>query len=723
MCVSASSRLRFVVACLLASAVSCVFAVVSASAAETVGPAVYEVRGPGLALKLSGQGEIVGAVLGPKAVEWPLVGRTALADCQRSGEVAAARLGDGGVEFRCMLVHCTTNARCALVERFRPTADSVRWEIELKADGPPWSTAIGTQLHRPATPQSRFWTAWSDPEQRDDGWRDPLEMRRPADRVWSYQGEWVAGDNIAIPLATTAETAADAGLSLALSPQDTLLDLRLSTRQNGEIVFSRRRHRLGEGKPLRFAMDLVAHEADWRGGLRWMVRRYPQFFDPPNPKADQMAGCGAYSADERPIDVAKMRRMAFRINWKSSEDFPYIGMFLPPVDGEYFRWQRQEEKPPIPGKSPLQSFKDMNDYCRRMRQDGFYVLSYFNVTEFGARMKYPAPARKATGDADLWKEPNDYLYAKFPEAILLHKGRPIRTYCGAYVVDPGDPAYRRFLLEQARRHIEKLPDSAGLCIDRLDWLDRYNQRADDGASWVDGRPARSLFLSWQELMAKLGPLMHDADKVIFANSLRMRLELLGQVDGIFCELRKTPRGQGPAINGNALLGVRKPVLLWTFAENWLKPDADEFFQRHMHLGVFPTAPYPGNHHSILPSEFADRQYEEYGPLLDVLRGKKWVLLPHVVEIAGGAAKVNLFETPAGYAMPVTFAGGAAKVRATIRGLPKLTKDAICAALHPGSDKWIPIVPAVEDGVASLEVPLKRGCAMVRMRNCASPPSK
>jgi hypothetical protein len=30
--------------------------------------------------------------------------------------------------------------------------------------------------------------------------------------------------------------------------------------------------------------------------------------------ADQMAGCGAYSGDENPIDVAKFRKMAFRVN-------------------------------------------------------------------------------------------------------------------------------------------------------------------------------------------------------------------------------------------------------------------------------------------------------------------------------------------------------------------------------------------------------------------------
>ena len=62
-----------------------------------------------------------------------------------------------------------------------------------------------------------------------------------------------------------------------------------------------------------------------------MVARYPQWFNPPNPRVDEMAGCAAYSADERHFDVADLYRMAFRINWKCSEDFPYMGMFLPPL--------------------------------------------------------------------------------------------------------------------------------------------------------------------------------------------------------------------------------------------------------------------------------------------------------------------------------------------------------------------------------------------------------
>ena len=87
-----------------------------------------------------------------------------------------------------------------------------------------------------------------------------------------------------------------------LSPEDPLLDVALSTERDGAIAFRRRNYRFGNGRTIKFAADLVAHEADWRGGLRWVVQRYPAFFDPPNRAAAGMAGTGAYPTWFGPID-------------------------------------------------------------------------------------------------------------------------------------------------------------------------------------------------------------------------------------------------------------------------------------------------------------------------------------------------------------------------------------------------------------------------------------
>ena len=54
---------------------------------------------------------------------------------------------------------------------------------------------------------------------------------------------------------------------MALSPEDKLPELTMTTDEEGSLVLSRIYHRIGESKPARFAMDLVTHAADWRSGL------------------------------------------------------------------------------------------------------------------------------------------------------------------------------------------------------------------------------------------------------------------------------------------------------------------------------------------------------------------------------------------------------------------------------------------------------------------------
>ena len=690
-----------------------------------------------LTVRLSAEGRIIGAAWGDKRLPRALTAETILAGCRRDGGTVLRRLENGSVTFQTRLVHSATTNACVLLERFVAAPNSVRWELEILGEGAAWSTEILTQLTFPATPQTRFWTAWSDPEQvnrpwfRSGGWSDPLRAMPLKDAAFDYGAPTFRSDNprlgwcpfdgnlICLPLVSMLEPETDTGLSLVLSPEDTSRELTLHTTSSGRFTFTRACHRLDARRPVKFAMDLVAHEAGWRGSLRWMTARYPQFFEPANPQAHDMAGTAAYSCQDLDFDVEKMKKMAFRVNWRASFDFPYMGMFLPPVAETEVWTGYGGQKTSLPA---------MRDYAAKMRQLGFYVLNYFNVDEFGAHVTWPLPARQAERDEDLWKDCHDFLGVKLPSAVLripqrvspevlarniYPRSRPggcYFTWEDGIVMDCGDPAYRDFLLDQARQHIDKLPQSSGICIDRLDWLRLYNDRADDGESWFEGRPARSLMASWNDLMARLGPLMHQAGKVVFVNNHYKRLDLLRHTDGIFDEFTYA----GAPLNLTALLTLRKPALGWTDNEAALKPDPDAFFQRYLHLGVYPMAPFPGNDHSLRPSAWVDRQYLDYGPLLDAMRGKKWVLEPHCVESATPGVKVNLFQVPGGYALPVTFAGQSESATVCLRNLPGLDRLR-CEALHPGEDKADAVTATRKDASITLHVPLKRGCAMVLLR--------
>ena len=79
------------------------------------------------------------------------------------------------------------------------------------------------------------------------------------------------------------------------------------------------------------------------------------------------------------------------------------------------------------------------------------------------------------------------------------------------------------------------------------------------------------------------------------------------------------------------------------------------------------APFPQNDHALLPSPRADELFLDYGPMFEAMRGKKWVLLPHVVNVEGQGVKANLFRVPEGYIVPIIFGGSAPAVIVTLRG--------------------------------------------------------
>ncbi len=216
-----------------------------------------------------------------------------------------------------------------------------------------------------------------------------------------------------------------------------------------------------------------------------------------------------------------------------------------------------------------------------------------------------------------------------------------------------------------------------------------------------------------ELQRELTEARGDAaGKVIYANmSGTTHVGWMQHIDAIYDEFGD----HAVHLNRAALLGVHKPVMAWTHDAAKVRPDPDAFFQRHLHLGVYPTAPLPGNDHTILPETDTDQHYLDYGPLLDALRGKRWVLQPHCIEVADARAKVNLFEVPGGYVVPVTF-GKADRVSLVLRGLARLPGQESFRAevIHPGGTGWVSLSVQEAGDTLSLDVPLVRGCAMVKL---------
>jgi hypothetical protein len=456
-------------------------------------------------------------------------------------------------------------------------------------------------------------------------------------------------------------------------------------------------------------MDLVPHPADWRAALGWMVQRYPNYFDPPNPNVYKLDGCGAYASYQGELDRDKLRKMAFSVNWNAHFDFPFHGMMIPPVARDVV-WNSWYKKPA--------SLAQMSRYDSQMRRDGFHVLEYFVLTECGNYIQKEPPPRKGHSDDELWRDANDFIHYAIPSAVLHAPDGKIQysNWFDNVVVDPAEPVWRDFLIGQIWRLVKELPDSDGICIDRMDWLTLYNSRRDDGISWVGGRPARSLLTSWKETGSKVAAILHETGKFVYANPLVRRLDTTQFLDGLYDEYGDDPN----MLNLCALLALRKPAIGWTRDLDTLRLDPDAVFQRHLHLGVFPTVPFPEADHSIAPDPWAERYYLDYGPLLAGIRGKQWVLEAHAISVEDREACVNFFQVPDGYAVPITFAKNAEDVTVILRNIPKEKEECLSMqAILPANSEPIRLKGSWVGNELKVHVPVKRGCALLRIREIPS----
>lgn len=696
----------------------------------------YIITTSDLSLSFDNEGKIINGTYtsgdGKKLKKVNLEGGSVLVDFKSKGVTSVKKLQNGGYEFRRWVIN-NANESCLVSDRFTPTKNSIHWEMTVESNKKyPWSTPMVLSLKYPATKKIRFWTSWVNRssqnsdcvdndykvtmKDQDHIWVDPLETMPLMDNCWNYGGE-KGSSGICIPIASILDEMNNIGLNLIVSPDQPLLSLKLKTRSDGTVEFHHSFLRLGNNRKVSFSADIVKEEADWRGGLRWMVSRFADYFDPPNPEVQKMGGLGAYSHHQGELDTAFLKRTGFRVNWDASFGWPYFGMFFPPVNRSetWISSGPDHSGRLIPSLQRVVSYHSMDDYSSRMRKMGFFVLDYFNLTEFGTHIN-ETQVKPDLDKKTWWKDANTYLYRKMPNGFFRERDDTSSVYSWgrSVVIDPGDKGVEENLVMQAEYYVNSMPNSSGICIDRLDHVMRVNfaKGADDMIGWYDGRPGRFIGFSWRNIMPKISSIIHGKNKVIYCNVLKShRLEWLKEFDGIYNEWGY----MGMSLNGSALLALRKPAMMWTYDTSSIKPDPDSYFQRHLHLGTYPTAPFEGNDHTIRPGTGMDRYYIEYGPLFDAILGKRWVLIPHCVATSTDGVKVNLFEIPSGYAMPVTLGDTISFATVLVRNLKDIGKLK-CEAILPGEASAVPISAIVKDGVLEMKVPLKKGCAMVKMYN-------
>jgi len=116
-----------------------------------------------LAVRLTADGRVTGAAFGKPRLERALTAETILAGCRRDGATIMRKLADGTWTFQSRWVQPATPNACVLVERFSPTPNSVRWEVDIHGDGKPWTATLATVLRWPEPSSANLWMAWQDP--------------------------------------------------------------------------------------------------------------------------------------------------------------------------------------------------------------------------------------------------------------------------------------------------------------------------------------------------------------------------------------------------------------------------------------------------------------------------------------------------------------------------------------------------------------------------------
>mgnify|MGYP001947715899 CR=1 FL=1 len=661
-----------------------------------------------LSLDIDAAGVIRGVTLGgsggPSAFQRTSLGQSIFAGTT-SGSVTKETLSNG-LSFTRVIQKGGSQA--TVTETFTPglDADSISWDITIESADAAWTTPIQSLLQiSPVGGDLKFWAPWMRAGlPLTNGYRDPLAPMNFSNLHLPYGG----GSNpanvshgISVPLAVWLNDAEDVGLSLLQSPMDFSQDMTLHTSPVGAVNFERTKLRIGGGNTIRLHMQLVSHPADWRAGLGFMTKHYPEAFDPPNPEAHNVGGGGTYAnyqgEDISPADVQKYKDMGFTMNWSAAFPWPYIGMSLPPVDTDTEEWDS------IGGANGIVSRKvsiqDLNNHAQKFRGYGFHHLEYFTVTEAGNFVSPTPTARVAVSDEDLWKLANDYVYHQIPNANM-----GVKSWLDSYVMDSGDPDWQASILSQTQDISSKLTACSGVVIDRLDHLARFHSGSgiDDGVTW-DGSPKRSLIYSWHDTMDKMIPITKAANKVVFINShIMRRVDVLRHSDGFYSE----QRGTG-IHNLLAFAGAKKPVVIWD------SPSNDTEFQESLYLGMYPTVPFPKADHTTLPNAALEAEFLKYGAMYNAMRGKKWVLQPHVLKVTNGNVLANVFEVKSGFVVPVMFGGSATTATIELKDLPIATLTEV-KILQPGVATPLVVTPAQNGNTMTIDVPLVLGCAMVQI---------
>ena len=179
---------------------------------------------------------------------------------------------------------------------------------------------------------------------------------------------------------------------------------------------------------------------------------------------------------------------------------------------------------------------------------------------------------------------------------------------GVTINDPGEKKFQDLLVEQIQQHIDHIDTFEGIAVDRHDYSEIYNYNMHDGHSMLpDEGLVSSLRAGYRKTFARIGELLHDkknGEQIMLMNCNTVcRMDNLESFNGTFNEFG--------IINGVAWAGLMHPSVQWTYElTGRTDEELDEYFQQHLLMNVYPSAPVPDNDHMISPTKGSSAQVEQ-----------------------------------------------------------------------------------------------------------------
>lgn len=512
----------------------------------------------------------------------------------------------------------------ALHERWMTTKRGLAWEMEFAGEGARAGHEVVVEF-RILSPHYRVFTPSERGVMSVGGYPDYTAP--PYASV-----AWSSGRCYVLPLVSVLDGDSDTGLTIALPADANIPHLQVEW-SGAKVLRLRLGHRaMGGGQPSSLRLLFYAHPADYRSALRCYSDDFPRYFEPRLARGPYEGAFWYHHIQDHP-DFDEMAQQDVRFIWASFW-FTYLGEYLP-AESEWFpytyaKWWKLQQTM-ADGK--------INAFIREMHEHHIGTFAYFNVTEHGG----------AGGETGGSEAASRQLRGPLADALVRDaNGNAIATWEGAMVVNPG-PRYSLLpvLQEQIRRHLTRLPELDGFCIDRLDWASAFDWGHQDGLTMVGGREVENLAGPVSKAVREVCREAHAAGKRVYVNQF-YRVEVLRDVDG-YCHECDYARGLG-------YLSLFRPASAWhqqkPYSNDLLPFEAQ--LKTRLQVALFPQMiahQFPISQQG--PNAKAADMLEVYAPLFSQLHGKRQVLLPHCVSVTG-PNDVNLFVNGQGrYVAPIT----------------------------------------------------------------------